>query len=53
VVSRIEREGRIARTFYRATPLGRKAIKWATVKAKELFGEIVPDQRQSKRAKKR
>jgi PadR family transcriptional regulator, regulatory protein PadR len=50
--SRIEREGRTARKYYRATPLGRKASKLATVKAKELFGEIVPRQGQSKRADK-
>jgi PadR family transcriptional regulator, regulatory protein PadR len=53
LVSRMEREGRTARKYYRATPLGRKAIKLAAVKARELFGEIVPGQRQSKRAKKR
>jgi DNA-binding PadR family transcriptional regulator len=53
LVSRTEREGRTARKYYRATALGRKAIKLATIKAKELFGEIVPDQRQPKSAKKR
>jgi DNA-binding PadR family transcriptional regulator len=53
LVSRMEREGRTARKYYRATALGRKAIKLATIKAKELFGEIVPDQRQPKSAKKR
>ena len=53
LVSRMEREGRTARKYYRATPLGRKAIKLATVKAKELFGEIVPDQRQLKRTGRR
>jgi PadR family transcriptional regulator PadR len=53
LVSRTERDGRTARKYYRATPLGRKAIKLATVKAKELFGEIVPDQRQPKRARNR
>jgi DNA-binding PadR family transcriptional regulator len=53
LVSRMEREGRTARKYYRATPLGRKAIKLATVKAGELFGETVRDQRQPKRAKKR
>jgi PadR family transcriptional regulator PadR len=46
--SRMEREGRTARKYYRATPLGRRAIKLATVKAKELFGEIVPDQRHTR-----
>jgi PadR family transcriptional regulator, regulatory protein PadR len=49
LVSRMVREGRTARKYYRATALGRKAIKLATVKAKELFGEIVPDRRQPKR----
>jgi PadR family transcriptional regulator, regulatory protein PadR len=53
LVSRMEREGRTARKYYRATAPGRKAIKLATVKAKELFGEIVPDQRQPKRKAKR
>jgi PadR family transcriptional regulator PadR len=53
LVSRMQREGRTARKYYRATPLGRKAIKLATVKAKELFGEIVPDQRHTKTMKKR
>jgi DNA-binding PadR family transcriptional regulator len=53
LVSRMERDGRTARKYYRATPLGRKAIKLAVVKAKELFGEIVPDQRQPNGAKKR
>lgn len=53
LVSRMEREGRTARKYYRATSLGRKAIKLATVKAKELFGEIVPDQHQPKKSSKR
>ena len=53
LVSRMQREGRTARKYYRATPLGRKAVKLATVKAKELFGEIVPDQRHAKTMKKR
>jgi PadR family transcriptional regulator, regulatory protein PadR len=53
LVSRMEREGRIARKYYRATPLGRTAIKLSMVKAKELFGEIVPDQRQPNRARNR
>src|SRR5258706_6190654 len=34
LVSRMERERRTARKYYRATPLGRKAITLATVKAK-------------------
>ena len=53
LVSRLERDGRTARKYYRATPLGRKAIRLASVKAKELFGEIVPDQRPPRRANNR
>ena len=53
LASRLVREGRTARKYYRATPLGRKAVKLATAKAKELFGEIVPDQRQPIRTAKR
>jgi PadR family transcriptional regulator PadR len=53
LVSRLEREGRTARKYYRATRLGRRAIKWATVKAKELFGEMVPDRQQRKRTSNR
>jgi PadR family transcriptional regulator PadR len=53
LVSRIEREGRTARKYYRATRLGRRAIKLATVKARELFGEIVPDRQQRKRTNNR
>jgi PadR family transcriptional regulator PadR len=52
LVSRMEREGRTARKYYRATPLGRKAIKLATAKARELFSEIVPDRRQPRRTGK-
>jgi DNA-binding PadR family transcriptional regulator len=53
LVSRLQREGRTARKYYRATSLGRKAIKLAIAKARELFGEIVPDQRQPKRTGRR
>ena len=53
LASRLEREGRTSRKYYRATPLGRKAIRLATAKAKELFGEIVPAQQRSKRASKK
>src|ERR1700693_5354004 len=44
LASRLVRKGRTARKYYRATPLGRKAVKLATAKEKELFGEIVPAQ---------
>jgi DNA-binding PadR family transcriptional regulator len=53
LASRLEREGSTSRKYYRATPLGRKAIRLATAKAKELFGEIVPAHRRAKRASKK
>jgi hypothetical protein len=51
LVSRHAREERTTRKRCRA--LGRKAIKLATVKAKESFGEIVPVQRQPNEKRKR
>jgi PadR family transcriptional regulator, regulatory protein PadR len=39
--SRQVREGKSLRTFYRATPAGKKALKAAKVKVRELFGEII------------
>jgi PadR family transcriptional regulator, regulatory protein PadR len=36
-----ERHGNSFRTLYRATPLGRKALKAAKVKVRELFGELI------------
>jgi PadR family transcriptional regulator, regulatory protein PadR len=35
-----KREGRSIRKVYRATPLGRKALKAMKVKVSELFGEL-------------
>jgi PadR family transcriptional regulator, regulatory protein PadR len=35
------RDGKSARKVYRATPLGRKALKAAKVKVRELFGELI------------
>jgi PadR family transcriptional regulator, regulatory protein PadR len=35
------RSGRIFRRVYRATPGGRKALKDAKKKVKELFGELI------------
>ena len=51
LVSRGERDGRTARKLYHATPLGREALAVARAKAKELFGEIMPRPRRSKRKK--
>lgn len=41
LVSENRRDGRTARKFYRATPLGREALEIARLKVKELFGEMV------------
>jgi DNA-binding PadR family transcriptional regulator len=40
--SRNEREGRIYRRVYVATPSGRKALEIARKKLRELFKELVP-----------
>jgi PadR family transcriptional regulator, regulatory protein PadR len=39
--STVDRSGKSARKVYRATPLGRKALKAAKVKVRELFGELI------------
>jgi len=36
-----QRNGRSVRKVYRATPLGRKALKTAKEKVRELFGELI------------
>jgi PadR family transcriptional regulator, regulatory protein PadR len=36
-----QRDSKTARKVYRATPLGRKALKTAKVKVRELFGELI------------
>jgi PadR family transcriptional regulator, regulatory protein PadR len=36
-----ERKGKSFRKVYRATPLGRKALKVAKSKVRELFGELI------------
>lgn len=41
LVSENRRDGRTARKFYRATPLGREALQIARLKVRELFGEII------------
>lgn len=38
--SRVERDGRTSRRLYRATPLGKRALKAAKAKVRELFSEI-------------
>lgn len=38
--SRKERNGRVARRIYRATPAGRRALGTAKDKVRELFGEL-------------
>jgi PadR family transcriptional regulator, regulatory protein PadR len=35
------RSGKIGRRFYRATPAGRKALRAAKQKVRELFGELI------------
>jgi DNA-binding PadR family transcriptional regulator len=39
--SRNERNGKSLRKVYRATPLGRKALKAAKTKVRELFRELI------------
>lgn len=36
-----KREGRTVRRFYRATALGRRALKAALGKVRELYGELI------------
>ena len=36
-----ERSGRTARRFYRITPFGRRALKTARLRVRELFGELI------------
>lgn len=38
--SSLEGSGRRARRLYRATPRGRKALRFAKTKVRELFGEL-------------
>lgn len=39
--SATQRKGKSYRKVYRATPLGRKALKAAKSKVRELFGELI------------
>jgi DNA-binding PadR family transcriptional regulator len=38
-----EREGKLSRRIYQATPAGRKALKVAKSRVRELFGELFED----------
>ncbi|HVR83894.1 MAG TPA: PadR family transcriptional regulator [Planctomycetota bacterium] len=42
--SREKRNGSHARRYYRATPLGRRALVSAKEKVRELFGELFEDE---------
>lgn len=42
--STTKREGRQTRRFYRATPAGRKALKGAKEKVRELVGELFEEE---------
>ena len=39
-----QRSGKSLRKVYRATPLGRKALRAAKIKVRELFGELIEGQ---------
>ena len=41
--SNTEREGKTLRRLYRATPLGKRALKFSIGKVRELFGELIAD----------
>jgi DNA-binding PadR family transcriptional regulator len=38
--SYVERDGKTSRRFYKATPAGKKALKSALAKVRELYGEL-------------
>jgi PadR family transcriptional regulator, regulatory protein PadR len=42
--SRVERQGKTSRRLYQATPLGKKALKAALSKIRELYGELVEEE---------
>jgi len=39
--SKVEREGKTSRRIYRATPMGKRALKAALLKVRELYGELL------------
>lgn len=42
--SKLERDGKTARRIYKATPLGKRALKAAKQKVRELFGELFEEE---------
>jgi PadR family transcriptional regulator, regulatory protein PadR len=43
LTSKVEREGKTARRIYKATPGGRRALRAALGKVRELFRELIDD----------
>jgi DNA-binding PadR family transcriptional regulator len=43
LTSRVQREGRVARKFYKATRLGRKGLALAKTRVREFTGEAMKD----------
>lgn len=43
--SHVERQGKTSRRLYRATPAGKRALKAAMGKVRELFGELIQDEK--------
>ena len=41
--SRVERQGKTSRRIYVATPLGKRALKAALGKVRELYGELIEE----------
>ena len=41
--SHVERDGKTSRRIYEATPLGKRALKSALVKVRELYGELIEE----------
>ena len=41
--SRVERDGKTSRRIYKATPLGKRALRAALVKVRELYGELLEE----------
>jgi DNA-binding PadR family transcriptional regulator len=43
--SEVERQGKVSRRMYTATPSGRRALQRALGKVRELFGELIGGER--------
>lgn len=41
--SHVERDGKTSRRLYAATPLGKRALKAALSKVRELYGELIEE----------